>query len=51
MIGDAIYETSHKLLSSALSDLHYLALLSEPAGPTVSKSARRRSQTSRSARG
>lgn len=30
MISDGIDETSHKLLSSALSDLHYLAVLSEP---------------------
>ena len=30
LIGDGVDETSHKLLSSALSDLHYLAVLSEP---------------------
>ena len=29
LMGDGVDETSHKLLSSALSDLHYLALLSE----------------------
>lgn len=37
LLGDDIDETSHKLLSSALSDLHYLALLSDPAGATVSE--------------
>jgi hypothetical protein len=36
-IGDLVDETSHKLLASALTDLHYLALLSAPAGPTVSE--------------
>ena len=30
LMGDGVDETSHKLLSSALSDLHYLAVLSEP---------------------
>ena len=30
MAGDRIDDASHKLLSSALSDLHYLAVLSEP---------------------
>lgn len=30
LMGDGADETSHKLLSSALSDLHYLAVLSEP---------------------
>jgi hypothetical protein len=30
MAGDRIDEASHKLLASALSDLHYLALLSDP---------------------
>ncbi len=30
MMSDGIDEASHKLLSSALSDLHYLAVLSEP---------------------
>ena len=30
LMGDGVDEASHKLLSSALADLHYLALLSEP---------------------
>jgi hypothetical protein len=30
MMGGGGDETSHKLLSSALSDLHYLAVLSDP---------------------
>ena len=30
LIGDGADGASHKLLSSALSDLHYLAVLSEP---------------------
>jgi hypothetical protein len=30
LMGDAVDEASHKLLSSALADLHYLAVLSEP---------------------
>jgi hypothetical protein len=30
MMGDGVDDASHKLLSSALSDLHYLAVLSEP---------------------
>jgi len=30
LIGDGVDGASHKLLSSALSDLHYLAVLSEP---------------------
>jgi hypothetical protein len=30
LMGDGVDEASHKLLSSALSDLHYLAVLSEP---------------------
>lgn len=30
LMDDGVDETSHKLLSSALADLHYLALLSEP---------------------
>jgi hypothetical protein len=32
LMDDGVGETSHKLLSSALSDLHYLAVLSEPRG-------------------
>jgi len=30
LMGDGVDDVSHKLLASALSDLHYLALLSEP---------------------
>jgi hypothetical protein len=30
LMGDGVDEASHRLLSSALADLHYLALLSEP---------------------
>jgi hypothetical protein len=30
LMGDDVDETSHRLLTSALSDLHFLALLSEP---------------------
>jgi hypothetical protein len=30
LMGDGVDDMSHKLLASALSDLHYLALLSEP---------------------
>ena len=30
MMADGSEEASHKLLSSALADLHYLALMSEP---------------------
>jgi hypothetical protein len=30
LMRDGVDESSHKLLSSALSDLHYLAVLSEP---------------------
>ena len=37
LIGDRVDETSHKLLASALSDLHYLAMLSAPAGAAVSE--------------
>jgi hypothetical protein len=31
LIGDGVDGPSHKLLSSALADLHYLALLSDPS--------------------
>ena len=37
MIGDAVDEASHKLLSSALSDLHNLAVLSGPVAPAISE--------------
>jgi hypothetical protein len=30
LMGDGVDDASHKLLSSALADLHYLAVLSEP---------------------
>ncbi len=30
LMGDGVDETSHRLLTSALSDLHFLALLSAP---------------------
>jgi hypothetical protein len=30
LMGDGVDDASHKLLSSALADLHYLALLSQP---------------------
>jgi len=30
LMGDGVNDASHKLLSSALADLHYLAVLSEP---------------------
>lgn len=30
LMSDGVNETTHRLLSSALSDLHYLAVLSEP---------------------
>jgi hypothetical protein len=30
LMGDGVVDASHKLLSSALADLHYLAVLSEP---------------------
>ena len=31
LIGDGVDDASHKLLSSALADLHYLAVLSDPS--------------------
>lgn len=37
MAGDAIDETSQKLLASALSDLHNLAVLSGPVAPAISE--------------
>src|SRR5271154_7283635 len=30
LMGDGVDEISHRLLTSALSDLHFMALLSEP---------------------